>query len=406
MQRKPRSMKEALAPSPKEEEPTKRKKKAAAPVNDAERFLELLKGLNPKDENAFGFFGRDGLDTPINEFISTGSLAIDKLIGGPTGGWPIGRLSECASWEGVGKSTLLDQSIAQVQRMGGIAAVIDSEHSRDASYTRRLGVDTDTLIAKPVETVEDVFSATDTVLSVQERLTAEYAKRKQKPPPLLLVWDSLGATPTKRELLGEPDDKHVAEAAKVIKMNFRRICARIADLRIAFVFVNHFYTDIGPFATMKTSGGSGVRYFTSLRLWLTNKGQIKIGNTVFGHEVEAKTKKTRVRSPRPPAQAGLIYGAGFDNAYTLYSWGKTAGLSSDHKWIVETPQWQYLMLPDGTHIAFQQRFIGLGKAFAERPDAYAMMADHFMRDGEDILGEPEEDDEEEENEDDAEEKTT
>lgn len=390
MQRKPRSLE-----ATKEEAPKRAPKKSgkAPPESDADRFLTLLKGLNPKDENAFGFFGRDGLDTPISEFISTGSLAVDKLIGGRNGGWPIGRLSECASWEGVGKSTLLDQSIAQVQRMGGIAAVIDSEHSRDASYTRRLGVNTDTLIAKPVETVEDVFTATDSVLTVQEKLTVEAAKRKQRPPPLLLVWDSLGATPTKRELEGEPDDKHVAEAAKVIKMNFRRICARIADLRIAFVFVNHFYTDIGPFATMKTSGGSGVRYFTSLRLWLSQKHQIKIGESIFGHEVEAKTKKTRVRSPRPPATAGLIYGAGFDNAWTLYTWGKGVGLSADHKWIVETPQWQYLMLPDGSHVPFQQKFLGLGKVFAEKPEVYAMMAEHFMRDGEDDRAEPEPDDE-------------
>lgn len=394
--RKPRSLDAAT-----KEEPAKRsapKRAPKQPESDADRFLQLLKGLHPKDDNAFGFFGRDGLDTPITEFISTGNLAIDKLIGGRNGGWPVGRLSECASWEGVGKSTLLDQSIAQVQRMGGIAAVIDSEHSRDAKYTRRLGVNTDTLIAKPVETVEDVFAATDDVLTVQERLTSEAAKRKAKPPPLLLVWDSLGATPTKAELEGDPDDKHVAEAAKVIKMNFRRICARIADLRIAFVFVNHFYTDIGPFATMKTSGGSGVRYFTSLRLWLTNKGQIKIGNNVFGHEVEAKTKKTRVRSPRPPTIAGLIYGAGFDNAYTLYEWGKGAGLSKEHKWIVESPQWQYVMLPDGSHIAFQQKFVGLGKVLAERPDVYAMMADHFMRDGEDEIAEEENDEEDEDGE--------
>lgn len=387
MQRKPRSVS-----APKKSTPKKMVK------SDADRFLEELRKLNPKDDDAFGFFGRDGLDTPIDEFVSTGNLAIDKLIGGPRGGWPIGRVSECASWEGVGKSTLIDQSLAQVQRMGGIGAVIDTEHSRDAVYTRRLGVDIDKLLTKRVETVEDVFEATDSVLTVQEKLAAEFRRRKEKPPPLLLVWDSLGATPTKRELAGDPDDRHVAEAAKVIKLNFRRICARIADLRIAFVFVNHFYTDIGPFATMKTSGGSGVRYFTSLRLWLSAKGQIKIGENVLGHEVEAKTKKTRVRSPRPPAQAALIYGAGFDNAWTLYTWGKSAGLTSDHKWIVETPQWQYLMLPDGSHVAFQQKFIGLGKVFVERPDAYAMMADHFMRDGEDAIA-PEADEDNEENDD-------
>lgn len=379
MQRKPRNVEAEKASSKKSS------KKPQKVEVVASRFLEELQALNSKDKDAFGFFGRDGLDTPINEFVSTGNLAIDKLIGGRQGGWPIGRLSECASWEAVGKSTLVDQSLAQVQRMGGIAAVIDTEHARDVRYTKCLGVDTDKLITKSANTVEEVFKAIDAILTVQEKIAAENKRRNQPPPPLLLVWDSLGATPTNAEVEGEADDRHVADAARVIKLNLRRICARIAGLRIAFVVVNHFYADIGPFGTIKTSGGSGIRYFTSLRLWMTAKNKIKIGDKIFGHEVEVKTKKTRIISPRPPVTTGLIYGGGFDNAYTLFNWGRLSGLSPEHRWIQERGQWQYLILPDGTDLAFNQKFVGLGRILADRPDVYQMLATHFMNEGEGVV---------------------
>lgn len=402
MKKKPRRLEEPAKPATKK--PARAKKAAPKkPEDDARLFLDALRGIK-KDDEPFGFLSGDDdlppLDTPIDEFISTGALALDKQIGGSRGGWPIGRITEVAAWESVGKSTLLDQSLAQVQRMGGVGALIDSERSRDASYTRTLGVDTSKLITKNVTTVEETFEAIDRILDVQEQLATLAARKKDgKPPPLLIVWDSVGGTPTKAELAGDAGDQHVADAAKAIKRNFRRIAHRIAHLRTALVVANHFYQDIGPFASLKTYGGSGLRYFTSLRLWLTRKSEVKIGTSVLGHVVEAKIRKTRIRAARAPQEVALIYGAGFDNAWSLYEWGKSHGLGEKHRWIVESGTWSYVMLPDGSHEAFQRRFIGLGEVLSRRPEVYRMLASAYLAEGEMPAGDPEttkdEDDDEE-----------
>lgn len=376
-------------------------KRGSTPQDDAARFLAELRGLATKsDEDQFGFLSSDEdlppLDTPIDEFVSTGCLALDKQIGGLTGGWPIGRITEVAAWESVGKSTLLDQSLAQVQRMGGVGALIDSERSRDARYSGVLGVNTEKLITKNVQTVEETFDAIDKILDVQEKLAAVAARKGEKPPPLLIVWDSVGGTPTKREIEGDAGDQHVADAAKAIKRNFRRIAHRIAHLRTALVCANHFYQDIGPFASLKTYGGSGIRYFTSLRVWLTRKSEVKIGTTVLGHVVESKIRKTRIRAERAPQEVALIYGAGFDNSWTLYEWGKTHGVDEKHRWILEAGTWSHLMLPDGSHESFQRRFVGLGEVLSRRPDAYQLLAEAFLREGTAPLAEAKETDDDEE----------
>ena len=376
-----------------DESPPKPEKKSSGrkPVqDDASKFLAQLRALDMKkhkigEDESFGFFGKDGYDTPITEFISTGCLAIDKHIGGTQGGWPISRLSECASWESVGKSTLCDQSIAQAQRMGGIVALIDSERSRDARYTTKLGANVDQIISKKADCLEEVFDATDSILDIQEKIVGEAQRANRQAPPLLILWDSLGGTPAKAEMDGAADDRHVGVHARVIKMNFRRITQRLAALRAAFVFTNHFYQEIGPYGSLKTSGGSGIRYFASVRLWLFKKEEIKIGSQVIGHVVEAKTKKTRVHTPRMPTQAALLYGMGFDNSYTLFEWGKKHGIAVGHVWIIERGAWCWLMLPDGSHKAFQGGFLALGELFKERPDVYEQFAASYLREGEGII---------------------
>jgi recombination protein RecA len=273
-------------------------------------------------------------------------------------------------------STLVDQSMAQVQRMGGIAALIDSETARDEGYTATLGVDIDELIVHPATTIEEVFDGVDMLLDLQEKV---YRDTKGNPPIMLIVWDAIGGTQTEAEKKGKPDDSHVGVAARNIKQNFRRICLRLAKLRATLLCCNHFYQQIGGFGGLSSYGGSGIRYFSSLRIWLTRGETIKVGDVAVGHGVKAKIKKTRIGKPLPPVEAGLIWGSGFDNAYTLFTWGLTAGVNEAHRWIVRHGSWYYLMRPDGTHEGFQRGFAGLGAILQEHPAIYAQMAEQYLR---------------------------
>ena len=329
----------------------------------------------------FSMFDADEIATNFKEFIPTGSLAIDKRING----WPVGGISECASWEHVGKSTLLDQSIAQCQRMGGIAVLIDSEKAREKKWTELMGVDTSALLVKQADTIEDGFIGIEKVLAAQEATLKDLNKGRKKervlPPPMLMVWDSLGGTPTKAELAGAPDDHHMAVAAKVIKMNFRRLTQRFFRLRVAFVFANHFYENIGGYGGLKTYGGSGIRYHTSVRVWLTSPGKCKIGDKEIGHIIRVKLKKNRIKGVKDQIDTALVYGAGVDNSYTLYEWGFDALNSDGQPYIAINGSWQWLYPGGGAEpISFQHKFIGLGKIFTDNPRLYARMAAEFLAD--------------------------
>lgn len=314
----------------------------------------------------------------VSERIATGSLALDKLTGG---GWPVGRITEICAWEGVGKSTIMDQAAAQCQRAGGVVVLLDSERSRDLVYTRKLGVDVGKCILAEADIIEEAFMRIDEVIAFQEkkRLELTAAKSKKEPPLVLILWDSLGGTPAREELEGEPDDSHVSPAARLLSLNLKRIVGRLIDNRITLVFSNHFYKSIGGQGQLIAYGGKGVRYYTSLRVWLRRTENLKIGERIVGHEIEAKLRKTRVGAPRPPAALGLVDGMGVDNSYSLFEWGKKNGIGGDHKWIVNRGRYNYLVVPGQEESRmFEQSFLGLGQLFAANPALYEQVAAAYV----------------------------
>jgi protein RecA len=381
---------------PLEDAPASKGKKAPCPprkgkekparlvVPKAKDYLRDLRAMKDVTREDFAFMN-DPLAwlSTVEEWLSTGIVALDRLTGG---GWPVGRIVELAAWESVGKSTILDQSIAAAQCAGAVCVLIDSEQARDEGYTASLGVKLNELIIHKAETIEQAYIGIDRVLAIQEAHIKRLGKKKQ-PPPMLIAWDSLAGTPTKSELEGAADDSHVAVAAKINKLNMRRMAQRLAHARATLIFANQFYQDIGPFASLKTYGGSGIRYHTSVRVWLTRTGALKLGSgdnaREVGHIVQAKLRKTRVNKPRPPAAMGLIWGAGVHNAYTLYEWGKTAGVDDKHRWVKTGHSgWSYLMLPDSEQYeAFQGKYLGFAEVLTQHPAVYEKMAEQYRAEG-------------------------
>ena len=381
--KKARPLEESSAPAKAPRPPRKKKKQPTRlVVPTAKDYLRDLRAMTDVTREDFAFMS-DPLAwlSSVDEWLSTGILALDRLTGG---GWPIGRIVELASWESVGKSTILDQSIAAAQRAGAVCVLIDAEQARDEKYTASLGVKLDELIIHKAETIEDGYIGIDRVLAIQEAHIKRLGKKK-RPPPMFIGWDSLAGTPTKAELEGAADDSHVAVAAKLNKLNMRRMVQRLAHARATLIFANQFYQGIGPYASLQTYGGSAIRFFTSLRVWLSRIGPLKMGTSdsarEVGHVVQAKLKKTRVSKPRPPAHMGLIWGAGVHNAHTLYEWGKTAGVDDTHRWITTRPGWSYLMFPGGEHEAFQGKFIGFADVLTQHPAVYAKMAEQYRAEG-------------------------
>lgn len=354
-------------------------------ASNAAEYLRELNALRKKNEPpSFGTLA-DALFSQVTEWIPTGVLALDKFMGG---GWPVGRLIEVCGWESVGKSTLLDQSAAQHQRSGGVTALIDSEQARDAKYTTRLGVDTRKYILAEAEDLESGFEQLDKLVRVQREKQYELDKKKatrgQRPPPVLLLWDSLGGHAARAEKKSDPDDALVAEHARVVSRNFRRIVNYLPAARITVVFANHFYRQIGgpTSGQLQAFAGKGVKYYTSVRLWLARTGILKSDDVPIGFTVEAKLKKTRVGRPREPIELGFVNGGGFDNAYTLYEWARGHGVGPnypDHRYVIERGSYRYLSIPgQPEEVPIKGGFLGLGQLLAEKPDVYRVLASAFM----------------------------
>jgi recombination protein RecA len=356
-------------------------KKKAAPKKlvkppEAKAYLKYLQGIKGY-EDSFGMFDEPEFDPTIEEWFSTGVFAADKLLGG---GWPIGAISECAGWEHAGKSTLIDQSMAMCQRMGGIAALIDSDFARDSSWTIRMGVNLSEVLAYKGETIEECFDGIDKFLDTQKQIVKDLStgKKKVKPKPMLLVWDALGGTQTNGEKIGAAGDKHMMEAARLVKQNLRRIQPRLKACRVAFVVVNHLYQTPAPYSTIKSYGGNGIRFHSHTRIRMTRVGPLKVSETVIGAVTKIESKKNRVIGIKPKIEIGLVDGAGIDNSYSLYKWGLQNDVYPGQRWIKQAGQWIYLFAPGKEPIGFQKTFIGLGEILANNPDIYQAMRGAFL----------------------------
>lgn len=358
--------------------PAKSKKKAAkkpAEVTPA-RFVADLQQIRGVTERDFALMSSPlAWLAPVTAHLSTGMLGLDRLLGG---GWPQGRLIEVAAWESVGKSTILDQSIAQAQRQGAVCALIDSEHARDPEYTERLGVDLKKLIVVRADTIEQGWLAVDQLMALQEAYQKK-AGKTGKAPPLFVCWDSIAGCPTQAELMGDVSDQHVASAAKRNKLALRRLTQRAAAANATFLFTNQFYQPIGQMTqALKTYGGTGFRYFTSVRLYLTRLRALRIKDQDVGHVVRVKLQKTRIGKPKAPTELGLLYGAGVHNAYTLFEWGKTAGHSASHRWVVQRGAWAYLHPVDAEPLPFQGAYLGFADVLDAHPEVYRQMAAQYL----------------------------
>ena len=72
------------------------------------------------------------------EAVPTGCLSLDVALG--VGGMPRGRIIEIFGPEASGKTTLAMHVVAEVQKLGGVAAFVDAEHALDPEYAKKIGV--------------------------------------------------------------------------------------------------------------------------------------------------------------------------------------------------------------------------------------------------------------------------
>ena len=253
------------------------------------------------------------------QVIPSGSVALDHALG--VGGYPRGRIIEIYGPESSGKTTLAIHAIAEAQKQGGIAAMIDAEHAFDRTYAKALGVNLETLLISQPDNGEQALEIADNLI--------------RSGAVDIVVIDSVAALTPKAEIEGEMGDNKVGLQARLMSQALRKLTANISKTNTCCIFINQLRETIGVmFGNPETTtGGNALKFYASVRIDVRRVTQLKDGEEALGNRTRVKVVKNKMAPPFKKAEFDIVYGEGISKV------GEVIDLGVEYNVISKSGSW-------------------------------------------------------------------
>lgn len=244
--------------------------------------------------------------------VSTGCLSLDIAFG--IGGVPRGRIIEIFGPESSGKTTLAQHIVAEVQKLGGIAAFVDAEHALDPDYAQKIGVNIKEMLISQPDTGEQA-------LEIVETLVRSNAVD-------VIVVDSVAALVPQKEIEGDMGDQHMGLQARLMSQALRKLTGIVSKTKTIVIFINQIRNKIGVFFgnPETTTGGNALKFYCSVRVEVRRAAQIKQGEKIIGNRVKAKIVKNKVAAPFKSCEFDIMYNEGISISGDLIDTGVEYGV--------------------------------------------------------------------------------